>query len=52
MFRFAGPGARLLQFGVAPSDARISVNPFDIYHKDWQYVGSMALCSISIRRCG
>lgn len=43
MFRFAGPGARLLQFGVAPSDARISVNPFDIYHKDWQYIGSMAL---------
>jgi len=43
MFRFAGPGARILQFGVAPTDAHISVNPFDIYHKDWQYLGSMAL---------
>lgn len=43
MFRFAGPRARILQFGVAPRDSRISVNPFEIYHKDWKYLGSMAL---------
>jgi 2-desacetyl-2-hydroxyethyl bacteriochlorophyllide A dehydrogenase len=43
MFRFAGPRARILQFGVAPSNSKISINPFDIYHKDWQYLGSMAL---------
>ncbi|MFC4766760.1 zinc-dependent alcohol dehydrogenase family protein [Effusibacillus consociatus] len=43
MFRFAGPRARILQFGVAPRDSKISINPFDIYHKDWKYLGSMAL---------
>ncbi|MFC3882141.1 zinc-dependent alcohol dehydrogenase family protein [Bacillus songklensis] len=43
MFTFAGPGARILQFGVAPNNARISINPFDIYHKDWKYLGTMAL---------
>jgi 2-desacetyl-2-hydroxyethyl bacteriochlorophyllide A dehydrogenase len=43
MFRFAGPGARILQFGVAPNNAKITINPFDIYHKDWNYLGTMAL---------
>ncbi|ANB56957.1 zinc-binding dehydrogenase family protein [Anoxybacillus sp. B7M1] len=43
MFRFAGPGARILQFGVAPNDGKITINPFEVYHKDWSYLGTMAL---------
>lgn len=43
IFQFAGPRARILQFGVAPNQSSIQVNPFDIYHKDWNYMGSMAL---------
>jgi threonine dehydrogenase-like Zn-dependent dehydrogenase len=43
MFRYAGPRARILQFGVAPRESRVSINPFEVYHKDWKYLGSMAL---------
>ncbi len=43
MFRYAGPRARILQFGVAPSDAHVRVSPFEIYRKDWEIYGSMAL---------
>ncbi|MEH7224746.1 zinc-dependent alcohol dehydrogenase family protein [Bacillus sp. JJ1566] len=43
MFAFAGPGARILQFGVAPNHSKITISPFEIYHKDWNYLGTMAL---------
>ncbi|MBO8138168.1 MAG: zinc-dependent alcohol dehydrogenase family protein [Desulfotomaculum sp.] len=43
MFEFAGNKAKILQFGCAPKDAKVSVSPFDIYNKDWEILGSMAL---------
>lgn len=42
-FDYLGPAGKYLQFGVTPTDARINVNPFDIYHKDWTILGSMAI---------
>ncbi|OMF22894.1 alcohol dehydrogenase [Paenibacillus sp. FSL H8-0548] len=42
-FTYMGKTATYLQFGVTPKDARISVNPFDLYHKDWTILGSMAI---------
>ncbi|CAM3825327.1 zinc-dependent alcohol dehydrogenase family protein [Cohnella lubricantis] len=38
-----GKTAKYLQFGVTPKDAQIRVNPFDVYHKDWTILGSMAI---------
>jgi len=43
MFRYAGPNARILFFGVAPPSAEISIRPFDVYHNDWEIIGSMAI---------
>ncbi len=43
MFRFAGKRARILQFGVAPAQAEIVLRPFDVYHNDWEIIGSMAV---------
>lgn len=40
---FIGPVGKYLQFGVAPSDASVQINPFDLYHKDWTLLGSMAI---------
>ena len=40
---FIGPVGKYLQFGVTPTDSKISINPFDIYHKDWTILGSMAI---------
>ncbi|REE69588.1 2-desacetyl-2-hydroxyethyl bacteriochlorophyllide A dehydrogenase [Paenibacillus taihuensis] len=42
-FAYLGKTATYLQFGVTPKDASIRVNPFDIYHKDWTILGSMAI---------
>lgn len=42
-FAYMGPTAKFLQFGVAPKNSSINVNPFDIYHKDWTIIGSMAI---------
>lgn len=42
MFHFAGPGARILQFGVPSPKDTIKISPFDLYHKDWSYIGTMA----------
>ncbi len=42
-FDYLGPKGSYLQFGVAPSDAKISINPFNIYHMDWRIIGSMAV---------
>ncbi|WP_123041562.1 zinc-dependent alcohol dehydrogenase family protein [Cohnella candidum] len=38
-----GKTAKYLQFGVTPKHAEIRVNPFDLYHKDWTILGSMAI---------
>lgn len=42
-FNYMGHAARYLQFGVAPKDASIRINPFDLYQKDWNIIGSMAI---------
>ena len=40
---YLGPTAKYLQFGVTPTDAKIEMNPFDLYNKDWTLLGSMAI---------
>ena len=30
-------------FGVAPPDAEVRLKPFDVYHRDWEIIGSMAI---------
>lgn len=42
-FNFMGPAAKYLQFGVTPTDARIQLDPFKVYHRDWTIIGSMAI---------
>jgi NADPH2:quinone reductase len=36
------PGGKLLVFGVAPADARVSWSPYRIYRNDITVLGSMA----------
>lgn len=43
--RHAGPGARIVLFGVATPDARVDIRPFDVYRNDWEIIGSMAINS-------
>ena len=43
LFAHAGPGARIMLFGVASPKAEIRVRPFDVYHRDWEIIGSMAI---------
>jgi 2-desacetyl-2-hydroxyethyl bacteriochlorophyllide A dehydrogenase len=43
LFRHAGPNARIMFFGVAPPEAKIAISPFDVYHQDWEILGSMAI---------
>ncbi|AEG61344.1 zinc-dependent alcohol dehydrogenase family protein [Desulforamulus ruminis] len=43
MFQYAGNRAKIMQFGCAPREAKVSVSPFDIYNKDWEILGTMAL---------
>jgi 2-desacetyl-2-hydroxyethyl bacteriochlorophyllide A dehydrogenase len=43
MFRHAGANARIMFFGVASPKAVISIRPFDVYHQDWEILGSMAI---------
>lgn len=43
LFMHAAPNARILLFGVAAPDVTVSVNPFDVYHQDWEIIGSMAI---------
>lgn len=38
-----GPGGTFLQFGVADSDARVTIDPFRIYNKEITIAGSMAV---------
>jgi 2-desacetyl-2-hydroxyethyl bacteriochlorophyllide A dehydrogenase len=42
-FDYLGPAAKYLQFGVTPEDAKVTVNPFKLYNKDWTLIGSMAI---------
>jgi 2-desacetyl-2-hydroxyethyl bacteriochlorophyllide A dehydrogenase len=42
-FEFMGPTAKYLQFGVTPPSARVSIDPFRLYNKDWTILGSMAI---------
>ena len=35
---------QFLQFGVTPMNAKISISPYDIFHKDWTIIGSFAIC--------
>lgn len=41
--QYIGPVGTYLQFGVTPDNASIRINPFDLYHKDWTLLGSMAI---------
>lgn len=41
-FQYLGFKGTYLQFGVASQHTTIPVSPFQIYHKDWKIVGSMA----------
>ncbi len=43
MFELAAPNARIMLFGVAPRGAEVRINPFDVYHNDWEILGSMAI---------
>ncbi|MBA3779387.1 MAG: zinc-binding dehydrogenase [Chloroflexi bacterium] len=43
MFRHAGSNARIMFFGVASPQAEIRIKPFDVYHHDWEILGSMAI---------
>jgi len=43
-FQYLRPRGQFLQFGVTPNDAKISINPYDIFKNDWTIIGSFALC--------
>ena len=43
LFEYAAPNARIMPFGVSPMTAEIRVRPFDVYHQDWEIIGSMAI---------
>lgn len=43
MFAFAAPNARIMLFGVTDRDAEVRISPFDVYHNDWEILGSMAI---------
>lgn len=43
LFAYAAANARIMFFGVASPTAAIRVRPFDVYHQDWQILGSMAI---------
>ncbi len=43
MFTHARNEAKLLFFGVNPTEARVAVSPFDVYRKDLEIYGSFAL---------
>lgn len=42
--QFLKPRGQYLQFGVAPKDATVQWQPYEIYHKDLTLIGSFALC--------
>ncbi|WAH37962.1 zinc-dependent alcohol dehydrogenase family protein [Alicyclobacillus dauci] len=42
-FKYVAPTGTFMQFGVAPEKSSVSINPFDVYHKDLRIIGSMAI---------
>ena len=43
LFAHAAAGARIMYFGVASPSAEIRVRPYEIYRRDWEIIGSMAI---------
>jgi 2-desacetyl-2-hydroxyethyl bacteriochlorophyllide A dehydrogenase len=43
LFDYAGPSAKIMFFGVASPKAEVRIKPFDVYHQDWEIIGSMAI---------
>ncbi len=43
MPRYAAVGGKLLIFGVAPEEARVSFSPYDIFQRDLSIIGSFSL---------
>jgi D-arabinitol dehydrogenase (NADP+) len=44
LFGHTTAGGRVLLFGVCPREARITVDPFEIYYRDLEVYGSFSLC--------
>ena len=44
LFGHATAGGRVLLFGVCPRETRVTVDPFEIYHRDLEVYGSFSLC--------
>lgn len=42
MFTFLKKGGKSVFYGVAPSDARISISPYDVFNNEWKILGSFA----------
>lgn len=42
-FQYLAHAGTHLQFGVAPKGSSIQLDPFEIYHRDWNLIGSMAI---------
>lgn len=42
LFQWTKFGAKVLFFGVCPSDARITINPYDIYRREIKVIGTFA----------
>ncbi|MDO4272359.1 MAG: zinc-dependent alcohol dehydrogenase family protein [Eubacteriales bacterium] len=40
MFLTAGKRAKILQFGCADTNAKITVSPYEFYDNDWEYIGT------------
>ena len=43
-FSCLGPRGTMFLFGVCPTDARIRLNPYQVFRHDWRIVGSFASC--------
>jgi 2-desacetyl-2-hydroxyethyl bacteriochlorophyllide A dehydrogenase len=43
-FNYLKPGGQFLQFGVAPRNARVQLEPYLLFKNDWTILGSFALC--------
>jgi D-arabinitol dehydrogenase (NADP+) len=43
-FAHLRPRATMFMFGVCPTGARISIEPYQVFRNDWRIVGSFALC--------
>jgi threonine dehydrogenase-like Zn-dependent dehydrogenase len=43
-FDYLKPRGQFLQFGVAPSDALVQINPYKFFKNDWILLGTYATC--------